>query len=272
MSDLTPIPAGFKRCFRCQAIKAYSEFSKDKYKPDGLTSSCLECRRTRVVKPTVPDGYKRCPQCKTLYPANRMYFYASTATKDSLYSLCKKCHAPALQNRKQTAEYKEQQRQYAKERRIANPELREKERRAALDYRNRTKDLPVQVARRKTDKYKLQRRLEQNRRRSIQHNLPSEFTPIDWQRALDYFKGCCAVCGRPPGLWHTVAADHWIPLNSSDCPGTIPTNIIPLCHGIDGCNNSKSFKMPEQWLAEKFGKRRAKQILGRIRAYQESLK
>jgi ribosomal protein L37AE/L43A len=86
-------------------------------------------------------------------------------------------------------------------------------------------------------------------------SLPHAFTEQDWERALEYWGHKCAVCGRPRGLWHTLAADHWIPLTHSECPGTVPTNIVPLCHGEGGCNNSKGKKMPDAWLAERLGEK-----------------
>jgi len=43
--------------------------------------------------------------------------------------------------------------------------------------------------------------------------------------------------------------------------------MIPLCHGLGGCNNSKSDKDPEPWLTKRFGKRKAAVILKRIHAY-----
>lgn len=110
------------------------------------------------------------------------------------------------------------------------------------------------------------------RYRARKSNLPNNFTHADWQRALSYFNGCCAVCTNPlNGLFHTAAADHWIPLIDSrtDNPGTVPWNIIPLCHGDQGCNNSKGSADPIEWLTRKFGKRRAKKILAQIEAYFE---
>ncbi len=100
--------------------------------------------------------------------------------------------------------------------------------------------------------------------RARKRSLPNNFSAQDRRRALEYWNGRCAVCGRPPGLWHTIATDHWIPLSSPDCPGTIKTNMVPLCHGTDGCNNQKYAKMPEVWLREKMGKRRAKRKLEEI--------
>ncbi len=98
-------------------------------------------------------------------------------------------------------------------------------------------------------------------------DLPNTFTSQDWHVALDYWNYRCAICERPRGLWHTLAADHWVPLTSPNCPGTLPTNIVPLCHGADGCNNSKGAKNPEVWLQKKLGKRRAGQKLAQIESY-----
>lgn len=100
------------------------------------------------------------------------------------------------------------------------------------------------------------------------------FTARDWERTLSYFNGCCAVCGRQlDDLFgtHTAAADHWQPIKRGGA--NTPDNIIPLCHskkaGANGCNNSKLDKDPVQWLIERYGKRKAKAILGRIEAYFE---
>ncbi len=93
--------------------------------------------------------------------------------------------------------------------------------------------------------------------RARKRRLPNTFTAQERRRALDYWNGRCAVCGRPAGLWHTIAIDHWIPLSSPECPGTVCTNMLPLCHGTDGCNNRKYAKMPNVWLRETLGKHRA---------------
>jgi hypothetical protein len=81
---------------------------------------------------------------------------------------------------------------------------------------------------------------------------------------MEYWGHCCAICGRPAGLWHTVALDHWIPLSHPECPGTIRTNMIPMCHGNDGCNNHKHAKHPRQWLIQIMGKRKALRKLDEI--------
>lgn len=109
------------------------------------------------------------------------------------------------------------------------------------------------------------------RRAARKRALPDTLTPSQWEACLKYFKGCCAVCGRPKGLWHTLATDHWIPLSRGG--PTTAENIIPLCHalkdGEGGCNNSKAAKDPIKWLNETFGKVKADAIAKRIHAYFE---
>jgi ribosomal protein S27E len=97
--------------------------------------------------------------------------------------------------------------------------------------------------------------------------LPNTFTTDDWTRALEYWGNTCAVCGRPPGLWHTLSQDHWLPLSHSDCPGTVAMNMLPLCYGVDGCNNSKGKKHPRKWLIERLGSRKGRKKIAEIEAY-----
>lgn len=114
-----------------------------------------------------------------------------------------------------------------------------------------------------------------HRHLSRKRNLPSDFTDVDWNNAIDYFHGCCAVCGRQLNdlfATHKAAADHWIPLTSPDCPGTIRTNIVPLCHGTGGCNNIKSDRNAIEFLETEFGKRKAKKINAKVEAYFEWVK
>ena len=96
-----------------------------------------------------------------------------------------------------------------------------------------------------------------------------------WAACLAYWNHRCAICGQSAGLFHSLAADHWIPIADPSCPGSVPWNILPLCHsrpgGFDGCNNLKSRKPPEQWLTEKLGEKAASK-LRKIRAYFASVR
>lgn len=100
--------------------------------------------------------------------------------------------------------------------------------------------------------------------------LPHTFTEQDWDRCLIYWNYCCAYCGKQRGLfkYQTIDADHWIPMNSENCPGTVPLNIIPACHS---CNTSKSDRDPFEWLTWKFGKRKCKQIAKCVSDYFDQI-
>lgn len=112
-------------------------------------------------------------------------------------------------------------------------------------------------------------RITNQNMRARQRGLVMQFTNDDWKRALDYFNECCAYCGEQRDFWHTIEADHFIPLASPMCVGTTASNMIPACRS---CNSSKSASDPVEWLNRKFGKRKAAQILKRINAYFEWVK
>lgn len=98
------------------------------------------------------------------------------------------------------------------------------------------------------------------RRRSRLKELPFDFYAEDEQFALEYWNNCCAVCGeeldftkKPKG--HTVwSFDHWIPITDErkNNPGTVPWNMLPMCHGKNSCNSSKLNSDPIEWLYRKF--------------------
>jgi hypothetical protein len=138
-------------------------------------------------------------------------------------------------------------------------------------HRERNKDSVARAQRRFRADNPDKRMVHKQKRMARKVGLPDNFTAQDWQNCLNYFDGCCAACGRPPGLFHTLAADHWIPLSSPDCTGTIPANIVPLCHGDLGCNNRKFNKDALTWLVESFGEKKGKQIFDKVQAYFSSL-
>jgi hypothetical protein len=95
-----------------------------------------------------------------------------------------------------------------------------------------------------------------------------DFSPQDWERCLAYWGNACAVCGTT-GDVRSIAADHWIPLFAGG--KTDKLNIIPLCHGIGGCNNRKNKKMPDIWLTASMSADGAQSVLSRVAAYFESI-
>jgi len=239
-------PERLRMCCACKRELPCTDefFYQDKRHPDGLNAACKICRdarRGRTEKRKSPTrglslGQRRCTKCSAVFPSTVEYFDRDNHRPDGLLPICKKCNA-------------NKSAQWAK----ANPD------RVRLRARKSAK------------KYAVQRRVSWHRYRTRKLALPCDFTNTDWQRALDYFSHSCAACGKPRGLWHTLAQDHWIPLSNPNCPGTVPANIVPLCHtkkdGTDGCNNTKGGQSPEIWLEKKFGKAKATSIMKRIKAY-----
>lgn len=245
---------------------------------------------------------KRCSKCGQYYPPTTEYFKPEKRNRNGLNAQCYNCtraydheryQRPAVKARakelRNTPDVIAKKREYYhipenKERilaRMKTPEARarEKELRArpsSKAYYKRHKQTPrykaYDKAYRQRPHVKEMNKTKQAKRRAKQINLPYSFTLEDWFKALAHFDNKCAVCGRPAGLWHTLAQDHWIPLAGNDCPGTVAFNIVPLCNGLDGCNNSKGSKPAERWLIEQFGKRKAKEIIARVKAYFDRVK
>ncbi len=123
-------------------------------------------------------------------------------------------------------------------------------------------------------KYLLKRACYQ-RRQARKRELPDTFTDEHLSFMLGYWKFACAICGREDGLLWTLSMDHWVPLASVECPGTVITNILPMCFskkrvrnaGIRCCNSSKQDQDPIVWLTQKLGPRRAKAKLREIEVY-----
>lgn len=234
------------------------------------------------------DIMKCCVRCGVEYPATAKYF---SPRENGFYPACRKCRNKTQSQRNQTPEVKTYLRAYrqsakckaARKAYEQSPEFKAKRKAYQQDpgrkaaqraYEQTEKYKAKQRAYERSAKGKVREKTHNHRRKALKRALPAAFTAADWQRAVDYFNGCCAVCGRPSGLWHTLAADHWIPLSDPrpDNPGTVPWNIVPLCHGADGCNNSKHDYDAQEWLTKKLGAKKAKAKAKEIQAYLDSVK
>jgi hypothetical protein len=238
------LPFTEKVCIRCNVLKPLGEFHKSSYSSDGYKDVCKECRARAEgfnYKPPINSGFRRCHKCRKELPMTEDFFYRDRKGKNGLGYQCKECA-------------NEKADQWS-----ANNPKRSGEIKKEWYYSNIEKARSI-------SKTSGQKRRDKKRR------LPNAFTEYDWEFSINYFNGCCAVCERPlRDLFstHTAAMDHWIPFSSPDCPGTIPSNIVPLCQGQDGCNNSKSNRNAQEWLLKKFGKRKATQILSRVEKFFE---
>lgn len=245
------------------------------------------------------DNYtptKVCSKCGIEKPATTEYFHRKSSNSNGLNPKCKDCvaeyyrvyyqnnrekwlartHKYRIANRDKFLEYRRRYRFANRDK--ENERVRKWYRANTLyfyQYAQLNKERVTKYRKQWASKNRDKRRISVRNRRARQRNLPNTLTLTEWTQCLDYFNGCCAVCGRPlQDLFgtHIAAADHYIPLLHPDCPGTTALNIIPLCNGEDGCNQSKGSKHPEQWLVERFGRRKANRILGRIQAYFEWVK
>lgn len=237
---LGPARSEFKRCTKCGEYKPRDQFSVHSRSGDGLQSECKAC--------------------------NRKYRHANAERRREYQREYNQANAEQIQERKR--EYRKENaewiREYERNRREINAnQIHEYIRR----YRqaNRTKILELVSKYRQTPKGKAVERTHGQRRRALKKSLPASFTDTDWQFALSFFGHACAVCGQ--GLMVLAHGDHWIPISSPDCPGTVPHNMVPLC---STCNISKRDRPPADWLIERFGKRKGRAILRKIEAFLES--
>ncbi len=211
---------------------------------------------------------KQCVGCDIEYPATAEFFNRQKTAKFGVTNLCKSC--AAKRSREWHGQNKERANQTSRDYREAHSEHvqaydRERsrsEKRRLQRVKRYHKHKPIFNARsadwkrRNPDKVRVQKQ----RRRAIQSDLPAAFTEKDWLYAQSYFNGRCAVC-EAGGKLH---ADHWIPLTAPNCPGTVTTNIVPLCQS---CNSSKSNKQPGEWLAMTFDADDAEMLLKKMEAF-----
>lgn len=247
-----------------------------------------------------PAFFKPCSKCGEWFPGTSQFFGVDKRGKMGLAAECRTCHNKRckIYDQKRSVYFRDYQRNLPKEiknQRSAEWRQRNPEKAREVWHRQHVKRKDQEreynrakywsnpdYYRRRAKEYAKQKRAERPlpkqrikvtswsallRHRARKCGKGDTLTAADLRRALAYWGECCAVCGRPAGIWHTIAADHWIPLNNPNSPGTVPENIIPLCHGQDGCNNSKSDRDPVEWLTEKLGKRKARRKLAEIAAY-----
>lgn len=271
-----------KRCTRCKQEKPANldNFPAHKHTRSGLDSWCRECRleysRERNKLPSRQKYHKEYMAKYRVEHEDELKVWREQYRLDHADEIkaYRKRHYDANADyiRAKANAYGKANRPRINQTRAAwkarNPEKVAAKREANREYfRNytrthRAKNPAMNVARKQ-------------RRRARVLSLPDSFTAQDWETALAYFGNCCAVCGRSFHADYNEYkphADHWIPLASVECPGTIPENIVPLCGGVNGCNESKGHNDPVAWLVRRFGEDQAAFILERVNAYFAWLK
>lgn len=291
MSDHTPL----KRCTQCGESKpATTEyFYRDKSNKAGLTPQCKACRRAYWSARAAEFAEKR----RIKDAGHHAEIYARRKAREAGrpdFAARKRAYREANRERRnayerkryarKSQEIRQRQRKWrlakidqykaAEQRyREANRQkLRERARQWYRDHSEVQRWRNKRNYRNRIDRYRKASVVSSRARTARKARLPTEYGTDDWQSCLEYFGGCCAACNRPPGLFHALALDHWVPLSAPDCPGHIATNIVPLCHGEGGCNNSKSNRDAVEWATERFGRRKAHQIITRVQDYFDSIR
>lgn len=229
------------------------------------------------------NGNKECTKCYDMFPATLGYFHKAAANPQGLSSWCKKCslkYNEIKRREKGIREEKQLQQRDGKQLcygcnswKLLTTDFFQRRKNKRTGFSSRCKECENENKRRNIQSIRLSSAAATARRRAKQLCLPNTFTQSEWERCLNYWNYCCCICGKPVGLWHTMAADHWIPISSDDPrnPGTVAMNILPLCHskkgGTDCCNKTKWKHEPVKWLENRLGKRKAKRKLKEIQSY-----
>jgi len=259
-----------KRCNRCgECHPATPEyFKKATREPNGVTQPCRNClaklTQDYYSRPDIQEKERKRKSTPEYKSHEREYkrspAYRERARLRDKSPSRKARHREYLRDpevkarlaaQRHTPEERAKRRDTQRKRRL-NPVIRQRE----TEYRNRP------------DVKEMYRNHTQ-KRRSVARLLPSTMTISDKNKAIEYFGGLCPVCGRQfYDLLgdRTLSWDHWW-VAQSNGGGFTADNMLPLCSGFDGCNNSKGNRDPVEWLADRYGKRKAENILNRIRDY-----
>lgn len=89
-------------------------------------------------------------------------------------------------------------------------------------------------------------------------------TPL-YHLCMNYWGHVCAICGRQKGHGLLLAMDHWLPFADGNLIS--PLNVIPLCQGKNGCNNSKRNRESRAWLSYWIGDEKARVKYAEIEGY-----
>lgn len=272
MSDHTSDSPRTKTCTKCgrELLATPEYFTRTSSTRDGLHTQCKECRQKHNRAYWQENREAINERQRESYPERReraLAYHKRWREKNREYDLAKK-REWYQQNRDQNlansrawrAQNREYMREYDRQYRLAHlDEI--SARQQDWTRRNRAR---INAQRRQRynaiHEVKEGRRLSNVRREARKRGLPDAFSRKDWRFALAWFEGRCVVCGSTEDLH----ADHWRPLNSDHCPGTVPGNMVPLCRS---CNFSKQDSDPGEWLRWKVGIDRAVEILERVQLY-----
>ena len=223
---------------------------------------------------------KRCHVCGEYFSPTKEYFTANKTKKDGIDSCCHAC------NRERVRLYKvnhpDKVAEGKRRDRIEHKDRIQKQQQAWVEKNpSKNRATKKRYVDRHPDKVKQNNKDNKFKRRATLRKLPFDFNALDWQHCLEYWDYRCCICGRKADFWHMLAREHWIAIEDhrENNPGTVPSNMLPMCHSIKGaspddvgCNNAKRDKDPIEWLNKRLGKRKAKVVLKRIDDYFKTVR
>ena len=263
-----------KICTKCKkeypATPEY--FTRNKSCRDGLHTFCKTCKRNQNRKWWSDNQEEISERRKEQYatdPDNRRKNLERSRQwrEDNHEEVLEKKREYYRANRehdlKKSREWREANSEYKKEwDRLYSKANRKKIRKRQLAWEQRNRGR-INANRRKQYRQDPTSRKVSNLRYEARKNaLPDTMTEQDYIFMMEYWDNACAITGETDNL----QIDHWIPLDSDNCPGTVPENMIPLSTSM---NASKQNFDAKEWLEWKFGVYRASQILSRVNQYFE---
>jgi len=266
--------APLKRCSKCkQEFPATTEyFSPNKYTKSGFQSACKTCRNkmneiTRRKKGQRPrenpvvNGMKHCINCGNNYPNTLDYFYKNKTAKGGIGNVCIECILQASRDW-----YANNRERGIATRRVYYAKNNESIKRYTTQWGRKNPDKRKRYIKNYLDKNPSAIRIYNTTRRARKKSLPDTFSIEEWRLCLDWWGHKCAYCNNPQGMFkfQQICADHFVPLTSEYCIGTVAKNIVPAC---TSCNTKKSNSEPTTWILQTFGKRKGKKIIADITAY-----
>lgn len=245
-----------KTCIKCEISKDESEFR-------GRRNTCRECERIAARDYMRIARIERHDELREI--KKKSYQRTADKVKERSKTRYEKNKEKILA---QVAQYRDANREYIRAWH-RNHYTQNKERMLEVDreYRRKNKDATKARMKRYREMHRAETRMRNRLRKVALKFSNRDYTSQDWNNCLAHWQNKCAICNRPASVseGRSICADHWIPLAKGGV--THKSNILPLCHGNDGCNNKKHDKDPIQWLIAALGEEQAAQKMREIEAF-----